>query len=167
MGESTIKYVILGPHNNIMRILDKANDRTTEISDELAAKATEILASKQPAILFEEDVTNFIIEHKKGFHFRWNDEIKSWNRTAIIYPVPQQISARQIRLWLIAHNISIEMVDAAINSITDVSIRDAVRIEWEYAPYVERTHSWIVPMAAVLGFSENQIDQVFREAIKL
>lgn len=167
MGESTMKYVILDARNNIMRILDKANDRTTEISDELAAKATEILASKQQAILFEGDITNPIIENKKGFRFRWNDETKSWNRIAIIYPVPKQISARQIRLWLIAHNISMEMVDAAINSITDVSIRDAVRVEWEYAPYVERTHAWLVPMSAALGFTENQIDQAFREAIKL
>jgi len=162
-----MKYLILGPRNNIMRILDEANPRTTEISDELAAKAAEIIASKRPAILFDGDITNPMIENEKGFRFRWNDETQSWNRTAIVYPVPKQVSARQIRLWLVAHGISMEMVDAAINSITDVSVRDAVRVEWEYAPYIERTHAWLVPMAAALGFAEAQIDQAFREAIDL
>ena len=162
-----MKYAILGMRNNIIRILDQANSRTTEISNELAIKATEIISLKEPAILFEGDITNPIIENKKGFHFRWNNETQSWNRTPITYPVPQQISARQIRLWLITNNISMEMVDAAINSITDTDIRDTIRIEWEYAPYIERTHPWLVPMAAALGFSENQIDQAFRESINL
>ena len=162
-----MKYVILNQRNNIMRILDEANPRTTEISDELAAKAAEIIASKRQAILFEGDITNPFIENEKGFRFRWNDETKSWNRTPIVYPVPKQISARQIRLWLVAHNISMEMVYNAINSIPDVTVRDAVRVEWEYAPYIERTHAWLAPMAAALGFTEAQIDQAFREAIDL
>jgi hypothetical protein len=167
MGESTMKYVILGQRNNIMRILDEANPRTTEISDELAAKAAEIISSKNQAILFEGDITNPIIENKNGFRFRWNDETKSWSRTQTPKPVPKQISARQIRLWLVAHGISMETVDTAINSITDESIRNSVRVEWEYAPYIERKHAWLVPMATSLGFTEDQIDQAFREAIKL
>jgi hypothetical protein len=58
-------------------------------------------------------------------------------------------------------------VEAAIDSIQDAATREAVRVEWEYAPYVDRSHAWLVPMAAALGFTSEQIDQAFREAATL
>jgi hypothetical protein len=39
-----------------------------------------------------------------------------------------------------------------------------VRVEWEYAPYVERSHAMLVPLAAALGLTEAQVDQAFVEA---
>jgi hypothetical protein len=45
--------------------------------------------------------------------------------------------------------------------------RESVRVEWEYAPHVERTHAWLVPMAAALGLTEAQVDAAFREAVTL
>jgi hypothetical protein len=81
--------------------------------------------------------------------------------------VPQAISARQIRLWLVRHGVSLAMVDAAIDGIQDAMTREAVRVEWEYAPHVERTHAWLVPMAAALGLTEAQVDAAFREAATL
>jgi hypothetical protein len=39
-----------------------------------------------------------------------------------------------------------------------------VRVEWEYAPYVERSHSMLIPLAAALGLTEEQVDQAFIEA---
>jgi hypothetical protein len=81
--------------------------------------------------------------------------------------VPQSISARQIRLWLIRHGVSLAMVDAAIDGIPDAMTRESVRVEWEYAPHVERTHAWLVPMAAALGLTADQVDAAFREAVTL
>ena len=40
----------------------------------------------------------------------------------------------------------------------------SARVEWDYAPYVERTHPMLVPLAAALGLSEEQVDQAFVEA---
>jgi hypothetical protein len=37
-------------------------------------------------------------------------------------------------------------------------------VEWEYAPYVERSHPMLVPLAATLGLTEEQVDQAFVEA---
>ena len=79
--------------------------------------------------------------------------------------VPASVSARQIRLWLIQRGgISIAAVDAAIDAIPDQLQRDSVRVEWDYAPYVERNHSMLVPLAAALGLTEAQVDQAFIEA---
>lgn len=75
-----------------------------------------------------------------------------------------RVSARQIRLWLIQHGIQLEAIDIAIASIQDQLIRESVKIEWEYAPYVERNHPWLIPLAQSLGLSESQIDQAFIEA---
>ena len=78
--------------------------------------------------------------------------------------VPENISARQIRLWLIRHGISLSQVDLAINAIPDQLQRDSVRVEWDYAPYVERSHPMLIPLATYLGLTEQQVDQAFIEA---
>lgn len=90
-----------------------------------------------------------------------------WQRAPDESPVPTSISARQIRLWLIQHGITLATVEAAIDGIADAVTRESVRVEWEYAPYVERSHAWLVPMAAALGLTEQQIDAAFREAATL
>jgi len=82
-------------------------------------------------------------------------------------PVPSQVSARQIRLWLVTHGIPLDTVDATIDSIADATTRDTVRVEWDYAPYVERSHRFLVPLAAALGLDEAGVDQAFREAATL
>lgn len=81
--------------------------------------------------------------------------------------VPSTVSARQIRLWLIQHGVSLSQVDAAIASISDPMQRDSVQVEWEYAPYVERSHPMLIPLAAALGLTESQVDQAFIEAAGL
>lgn len=81
--------------------------------------------------------------------------------------VPQQISARQIRLWLLQNGISLAAIDATIEKIPDAITRDSVKVEWEYAPYVERTHTWLATIAISLGLTESQIDNIFYEAAQL
>jgi hypothetical protein len=78
--------------------------------------------------------------------------------------VPESVSARQIRLWLVRNGVPLTSVDAAIDSIPDQLQRDSVRVEWDYAPYVERSHPMLVPLAAALGLTEQQVDQAFTEA---
>jgi hypothetical protein len=82
----------------------------------------------------------------------------------LLSAIPKNVSARQIRLWLVQHGISLSQIDGAIDSIEDPIIRETVKIEWEYAPYIERSHPWLMPLAQSLGLNEEQIDQAFREA---
>ena len=78
--------------------------------------------------------------------------------------VPATVSARQIRLWLVRHGVSLAAVDAAIAAIPDAQAREECRVEWDYAPWMERSHPLLVPLAAALGLSEAQVDEAFREA---
>lgn len=97
-----------------------------------------------------------------------DDELPAgWERAADTSPVPPQVSARQIRLWLVRNGIPLATVEDAIDSIMDQPTRDAIRVEWEYAPYVERSHQWLVPLAQVLGLDEAAVDAAFREASAL
>jgi hypothetical protein len=77
-------------------------------------------------------------------------------------PVPEIVSARQIRLWLVRNGIALSQVDAAIDAIPDQLQRDSVRVEWDYAPYVERSHPMLQAIALSLGLTD--IDAAFREA---
>lgn len=78
--------------------------------------------------------------------------------------VPPSVTARQIRLWLVAHGHALAEVEAAIDAIPDPAQREMVRVEWEYAPYVERSHPMLVPLASSLGLSAAEVDAAFRTA---
>jgi hypothetical protein len=78
--------------------------------------------------------------------------------------VPENVSARQIRLWLIDNNISLTSVETAINGIVDEKLREKTLVEWEYAPYIERNHPLIEALASSLGLTSEQIDQGFIQA---
>jgi hypothetical protein len=82
-------------------------------------------------------------------------------------PVPESVTARQIRLWLVQHGIPLSAIETAIDAIPNQQTRETVRVEWEYAPYVERVHPWLIPLAQALGLDEEQVDQAFREASQI
>lgn len=90
-----------------------------------------------------------------------------WEGGQWVMPVPEvpsSVTARQIRLWLVANGTSLAAVDAAINQIPDDAGRDRVRVEWEYAPTIDRAHPMLSQIAAGLGLSAAVLDQAFREA---
>lgn len=94
--------------------------------------------------------------------------MKIWvDQAAAAAICPAAVSARQIRLWLVGHGVSMAAVGAAIDAIPDQTQREMVRVEWEFAPYVERSHPMLVPLAAALGLDQAQVDQAFREASQL
>lgn len=97
-------------------------------------------------------------------------ENAAWNNGEWIVPlpnIPQSVSARQVRLWLIQNGFSLGQVDAAIDSIQDTMTRESVRVEWEYAPYIEKSHPMLAPLASGLGLTQAQIDQAFVEASQI
>lgn len=80
-------------------------------------------------------------------------------------PVPPSVTAWQIRRWLISHGILLAQVDAAIAAIPDAAQREAAKVDWEYAPYVERSHPMLPLMAAALGIAD--LDAAFVEAAQI
>lgn len=77
--------------------------------------------------------------------------------------IPDTVTAVQIRLWLVAHGISLEQVDAAIAALPDET-REATRIEWEYSGTIHRASSTLVAMATTFGMDATAIDAAFVEA---
>jgi hypothetical protein len=81
--------------------------------------------------------------------------------------VPASVSARQIRLWLISNGVSLAQIDALIDNLPDQMQREYTRVEWDYAPYVERSHPMIATFAAALWLTEEQVDAGFITAATL
>lgn len=75
-------------------------------------------------------------------------------------PVPQIVTPRQIRLWLVGAGI---LLDAILSQIPN----EAARIEWEYATEVRRDHPLVALLGVALGLTSEQIDDAFRAASML
>ena len=97
-----------------------------------------------------------------------DDELPAgWQYADAANPVPAEISARQARLWLIRHGITLAQVDAVIASIPDALTRESVRVDWEYGTEVHRSSPFIEQLGPALGLDADSIDAAFREAAKI
>lgn len=74
-----------------------------------------------------------------------------------------RISARQARLWLIQNGVDLNIINSVIDTIEDPVLRESIKVEWEYAPYIERSYQWINSLASQLGLSESDLDRAFIE----
>ncbi len=92
-------------------------------------------------------------------------EIEARKAAALLPVVPQSVTMRQARLALHAAGL-LSGVDAAIASMQDPA-KTAAAIEWEYASAVERNAGLVPAMAAALGMSEADIDDLFITAATL
>ncbi len=90
--------------------------------------------------------------------------LAGWQYAPDDSPVPETISARQARLWLIRHGITLAQVDAVIASIPDALVRESVRVDWEYGTEVHRSSPFIEQLGPALGLDAAAIDAAFREA---
>lgn len=82
-----------------------------------------------------------------------------------IAAVPQSVTMRQARLALHAAGL-LSGVNAAIASLEEPA-KTAAQIEWEYASAVERNAGLVPAMAAALGMSDADIDDLFVTAATL
>jgi hypothetical protein len=76
-------------------------------------------------------------------------------------PIPQTVTMRQARLALHAAGL-LSAVQTAINAGSD-----DVKITWEYSSEVQRNNGLVPTMAASLGMTEAQIDNLFIAAAAL
>jgi hypothetical protein len=81
-------------------------------------------------------------------------------------PPPDTVTASQIRKWLVAHDISLDSVDAAIAALPE-EVRVNTQIEWEFEPLIHRSSSMLAQMAASFGMDSAAIDAAFIEAASL
>lgn len=75
------------------------------------------------------------------------------------------VTMRQARLALLAAG-RLGDIEAAIAALSEPD-KSQVSIEWEYASIVERNSPWVSTMAAALGMSDTDLDQLFISAAEL
>lgn len=79
--------------------------------------------------------------------------------------VPASVSMRQARLALLGAGL-LASVDAAIAAMSSPA-KEATQIEWDYASEVQRGNALIASLAAGLGLTETQVDDLFVVAATL
>lgn len=100
------------------------------------------------AVLNEADYTNFKA-----------DEMRARDKT------PKTVTVRQVRLQLLAAGYLPTVTDA-IAAMTGPE-GEAARIEWEYATEVKRDHPLTQALMAVLGLTDEQMNELFVAAAAL
>jgi hypothetical protein len=76
------------------------------------------------------------------------------------------VTMRQARLALLSAGL-LDDVDTTIASITDLTVRKAAQIEWEYSTTVSRNGELLKQLAPGLGLNDTQLDALFTAAAKL
>jgi hypothetical protein len=79
--------------------------------------------------------------------------------------VPVQVTMRQARLALLAHNM-LSQIDTAIASLPSPQKEEA-QIEWDYSSTVVRDRELVVMIGQALGLSSSDLDALFIEAAEL
>ncbi|MBS7810543.1 hypothetical protein [Roseococcus pinisoli] len=76
------------------------------------------------------------------------------------------LTARQLRLWLLARGITRAMVEAALANLPEPD-REVAEIEWEYSTQYLRSHRLIDLFGALFDLSPADIDAGWPEAAAL
>jgi len=94
-------------------------------------------------------------------------EIETVEETVQTYtPVPQTVTPRQFRLALLMSGISLSTIEAMIDSLPEPD-KSITRITWEYSIEFQRNNPLLNAMAPNLGFTQQQIDELFQLASTL
>ena len=88
---------------------------------------------------------------------------------AVTYEKPplKPLTRRQFRLALVMNGFALADIEALISQIEDDMQRQIIQIEWQDATVFERNNSSLFVMAALMGLSSSQIDELWSQALTL
>ena len=88
---------------------------------------------------------------------------------AVTYEKPplKPLARRQFRLAFVMNGFALADIEALINQIEDDMQRQIIQIEWQDATVFERNNSSLFAMAALMGLSSAQIDELWSQALTL
>lgn len=81
-------------------------------------------------------------------------------------PVPQSVSPRQLRQWLITAG-KLDAVTAALDAIPDATEKALAQNWWDYSTTFERSHPLVAQIGGALSMSSADIDAAFVAAAAL
>lgn len=76
------------------------------------------------------------------------------------------VTPRQIRQALILSGVSLQQIDDAINSLSEPT-KSLARVEWEYSNVFQRNRPLVAQVAAMLRWTDTQLDDLWRLAASL
>jgi len=82
-----------------------------------------------------------------------------WDGVKIYRDIPS-VTPRQIRQALILSGISIAQIESALDSLPE-PIKSLAKTEWEYSNAFERNRPLVEQMGAMLGWSSEQLDNLW------
>ena len=88
------------------------------------------------------------------------------NQKAIEISKVITISPRQAREIIIRNGL-FNTIETYINNIEDETERLIARNYWEYSEVFERNHPILIQLKSALGITDEQLDNMFKEASKL
>lgn len=80
-----------------------------------------------------------------------------------VIPVPEVVTRRQAKVALLQAGL-LDDVEAAIAAIPDETERRIAQVDWADAQEVRRDWPLLVQMAAQIGLTPEQVDNLFRQA---
>lgn len=88
---------------------------------------------------------------------------------AVTYETPpvKPLTRRQFRLALVTNSYSLSDIETLIAQIEDDMQRQIIQIEWQDATVFERNNSSLLTIAALMGLSSAQIDELWAQALTL
>lgn len=87
--------------------------------------------------------------------------VASHDPVVLIAPIIPDVTPRQIRQALVlTDGITIEMVEAALETLPEPT-KTLARIEWEYSVAFQRNRPLVTQVGLMLGWTEEQLDNLW------
>ncbi len=155
----------------------------TDHTQTQVAKITGIVRYMATGFGGGEDPEEFVTVIRPGENNAWNlnviEAAQAWLDAGGVIPewkeptaderrqTMQPLSARQFRLGLISSGKELSQVDAAIAAIPDATERGLAEVEWGFATTFKRAHPLVVSLSLALGFTPEEVDTLWGQALLL
>lgn len=81
-------------------------------------------------------------------------------------PKISDVTPRQIRQALILSGVSIQQIEDALDSLPEPT-KSLAKVEWEYSISFQRSHPLVNQVGSMLGWSSQQLDDLWKLAASL
>lgn len=93
---------------------------------------------------------------------QWSEKLAEYAKPPFTTEVPD-VTPRQIRQALILSGVSISQIDSALDSFPE-PIKSLAKTEWEYSNSFQRTRPLVASVGQMLGWTSQQVDNLWKLA---
>lgn len=137
------------------------------LDDNIVVKISDISDSDYDALIKVHqlliDIQDFQVQPQVGWILEGNKLIPPDPNQI---PVPDSVTPRQIRQALIISGVSLSQIDDALNSLSE-PVKSLARVEWEYSIAFQRNRPLVRQVALMLGWTDEQLDNLWKLAASL